>query len=62
MTHRSFKKFEKRNPKSETNSKLEIENESGSDLFGIYSLRILDLFRISRFGFRIFPVVVGPRR
>jgi hypothetical protein len=46
-------KHEARNPKSETNSNFRIGNdENGDRLFGTFSLRALNSFRISGFGFR----------
>ena len=49
--------LEIRNPKSETNSKLEIQmfktNPSTCASFGFWSFSILGSFRISCFGFRI---------
>jgi len=49
-------KFEARNPKSETNSKLEFSKAQNAKFAGFGHLNFgnSDLFRISIFGFRIF--------
>ena len=49
-------KHEIRSSKYETNSKLEFVNDRNSERFGCLVIRILDLFRISSFVFRIFLI------
>jgi dolichol-phosphate mannosyltransferase len=50
---KSETKSENRNPKSETSSKYKIQNSNQRPGFWIFIIRVLNLFRISRFGFRI---------